>query len=330
MFNSLATKLNIIAIYLLLIYSQKQIPAEFNSIQKWFTCTFSGWGKKYTKEWRFSVHLRSHLGEKPYICTYEGWGKRFTEKGNLKTHVRIHTGEKPYLWKYEGCGRTFTTQGHLNDHERSHLNFKPFPCEICSKGFMRKSTLKAHMRDHTGERPYKWSRCYKSFKEARSLRSHMKTHLKNNCSKIFKANEVKEVPYLYKSYDSKEWMNSTIMSEDYSKSDFSSYPSNLKQNNLYKNEDGVIYLNNQPQSNKNWFEYPYSLQNIANCDDYNSYWIGHNPILLPIGEYYNKVQTWVNFLNYSNTNGYISNQELIESRNKTLNSLSMQIMNNFI
>jgi DNA-directed RNA polymerase subunit RPC12/RpoP len=98
--------------------------------------------KTFTQSTHLEVHVRSHIGYKPFECTY--CGKRFTQGGNLRTHLRLHTGEKPYVC--ETCGRQFSRKGNLAAHKLTHENLKPFECKLdnCNKAFTQLGNLKAH------------------------------------------------------------------------------------------------------------------------------------------------------------------------------------------
>ena len=63
-----------------------------------FRCTYPGCNKKYSIESRYQVHLRTHIGAKPFICQF--CNKSFNEKGNLKTHLRFHSEIRPFKCPY--------------------------------------------------------------------------------------------------------------------------------------------------------------------------------------------------------------------------------------
>ena len=142
-----------------------------------YSCTYPGCNKKYSKESRYQVHLRTHTGIKPFICQI--CNKSFNEKGNLKTHLKFHSELRPFKCPY--CIKCYKTNGHLKDHiEIQHNLIKKYCCQFCNKKFGRISTLKAHIRTHTGEKNYKCKMigCDKWFTEKGNMEIHYKRHLK--------------------------------------------------------------------------------------------------------------------------------------------------------
>lgn len=98
--------------------------------------------KTFTQSTHLEVHVRSHIGYKPYECTY--CHKRFTQGGNLRTHLRLHTGEKPFVC--DVCKRSFSRKGNLEMHKLTHEKLKPFQCKLddCGKSFTQLGNLKSH------------------------------------------------------------------------------------------------------------------------------------------------------------------------------------------
>jgi len=142
-----------------------------------FKCTYPGCNKNYSIESRYQIHLRTHIGSKPFICQI--CNKSFNEKGNLKTHLRFHSEIRPY--KCPHCNKSYKTNGHLKDHiEILHNLIKKYICKFCNKKFGRISTLKAHIKTHTGEKNYKCKieGCDKYFAEKGNMEIHYRRHLK--------------------------------------------------------------------------------------------------------------------------------------------------------
>lgn len=98
--------------------------------------------KYFTQSTHLEVHVRSHIGYKPFECSY--CHKRFTQGGNLRTHLRLHTGEKPFTC--EVCKRSFSRKGNLAAHKLTHENLKPYECKLdnCDKSFTQLGNLKSH------------------------------------------------------------------------------------------------------------------------------------------------------------------------------------------
>ncbi|EGV63944.1 hypothetical protein CANTEDRAFT_105242 [Yamadazyma tenuis ATCC 10573] len=98
--------------------------------------------KFFAQSTQLEVHIRSHIGLKPFECTY--CHKRFTQGGNLTTHLRLHTGEKPFAC--EVCHKSFSRKGNLAAHKLTHEKLKPFDCKLdgCDKAFTQLGNLKSH------------------------------------------------------------------------------------------------------------------------------------------------------------------------------------------
>ncbi|CAK9436293.1 uncharacterized protein LODBEIA_P08510 [Lodderomyces beijingensis] len=98
--------------------------------------------KFFTQSTHLEVHIRSHIGYKPFECSY--CHKKFTQGGNLRTHLRLHTGEKPFTCDI--CNRSFNRKGNLEAHKLTHENVKPFECRLdgCDKSFTQLGNLKSH------------------------------------------------------------------------------------------------------------------------------------------------------------------------------------------
>lgn len=98
--------------------------------------------KQFHQSTHLDVHVRSHIGYKPFQCTF--CLKRFTQGGNLRTHMRLHTGEKPFTCNE--CNRLFSRKGNLAAHMLTHKKEKPFECRLdnCDKSFTQLGNLKSH------------------------------------------------------------------------------------------------------------------------------------------------------------------------------------------
>lgn len=225
-----------------------------------FICTFPGCNKKYSIESRYQVHLRTHLGNKPFICQI--CNKAFNEKGNLKTHLRFHSELRPF--KCPHCTKSYKTNGHLKDHiEIQHNLIKKYDCQYCHKKFGRISTLKAHIRTHTGEKNYKCKMegCNKWFAEKGNMEIHYSRHLKK-LNKTEEIDEKKKKKYGQKTIEKeneekikeaieklKDVKNNLDIIKETDKVDFKK--SSNKKINKITNNNNTIFLNVNNNENIN-------------------------------------------------------------------------------
>ena len=110
------------------------------SLSKKYDCKFCH--RAFSQPTHLEVHVRSHIGHKPFMCKY--CGRHFTQGGNLRTHQKLHTGDKPY--SCDVCFKKFSRKGNLAAHMLTHQNIKPFVCKLdnCNKGFTQLGNMKAH------------------------------------------------------------------------------------------------------------------------------------------------------------------------------------------
>ena len=243
-----------------------------------FKCTFPGCNKKYSIESRYQVHLRTHLGEKPFLCLI--CNKSFNEKGNLKTHLRFHSELRPF--KCPHCTKCYKTKGHLKDHiEIQHDLIKKYFCKFCNKHFGRISTLKAHIRTHTGEKNFKCKLegCNKYFAEKGNMEIHYRRHLKK-LNKNEEIEKIKKKKYgiksIVKDYEEKikeaiDKLNDTNGNlKDNSKNckNDISIVNNNHSNNFLKNNQFILSVNNIFNNSNEYLKYNYS--NFTNGDYINN------------------------------------------------------------
>ena len=86
-----------------------------------FECPYPLCKKRYPNKSRYNVHLRTHLGYKPFICDI--CSRSFNESGNLKAHLLKHNPIKQF--KCPHCEKAYKSKGHLKEHiDIVHLNVK--------------------------------------------------------------------------------------------------------------------------------------------------------------------------------------------------------------
>lgn len=96
-----------------------------------FKCYYCG--KSFAKKPCLEIHIRRHLGIKPFVCKV--CSKGFVWSSKLRDHLDTHSGLKRH--KCHMCDKLFRLRHHLQDHLMLHRGEKRFKCEICSKGFIQ-------------------------------------------------------------------------------------------------------------------------------------------------------------------------------------------------
>jgi DNA-directed RNA polymerase subunit RPC12/RpoP len=115
-----------------------------NRPKKLFPC--EACDKVYLSQSMLTDHLRrDHQKERKNECP--NCEKVFYKSHDLKVHLRTHMGLKPYVCST--CGKGFTHSSHIIRHERTHSGNRPYKCHKCNKSFTQSGTLKMHLAKHS-------------------------------------------------------------------------------------------------------------------------------------------------------------------------------------
>ncbi|KAG9412796.1 hypothetical protein AC1031_015695 [Aphanomyces cochlioides] len=76
------------------------------------------------KQTHKSVRRQIPDWERRFQCPHPMCGKRFTRKFSMTEHIKTHTGDKPHECPVPGCGKKFTTAGNLARHRKIHDGYK--------------------------------------------------------------------------------------------------------------------------------------------------------------------------------------------------------------
>lgn len=83
---------------------------------QWDSCTRIN---PFNALYKLSLHLRSHIGEKPCECRI--CGKTYTRQENLKTHIRSHQNNRAFPCRIADCDKTFFSASDRSKHQaRTH------------------------------------------------------------------------------------------------------------------------------------------------------------------------------------------------------------------
>ena len=157
----------------------------------------------------------------------------------------------------------------------------------------------------------------------------MKIHSKDSDEVKEEPKEIlKPIPQ-YREIDMKEELVSTMLSEDLNKSWAIENLVDKKANKLALWEIKTDEFSKEIKSDV-YNDFSSLYQNWMLPRPEESYWLDHNPIILPMSKYFESMQGFMNYTSYPASQNYTSNPQFEYSRKKAIDHLSLQIMSNFI
>jgi len=112
------------------IANKDLIAQHLETCPSGFVCTFCN--KQYKILTKCEIHIRSHLGVKPFECQI--CKRTYLKRRILNEHYSIHRGEK--LYKCKLCDSSYRHRKNFKNHAERHEEFNSsYLCEICHKNF---------------------------------------------------------------------------------------------------------------------------------------------------------------------------------------------------
>lgn len=149
-----------------------------------FVCCFDGCSASFPNGKKLKWHMRVHSGDRPFECALPGCGRKYTRQFHLTRHLKQSHGgpaeppSEPFTCTQEDCGKLFSSQNALYKHTKYSHQKRKFKCEHCPKTFVKHQHLKVHAFEHTAVLPYPCPEpgCSKAFLLPSRLRAHQHTH----------------------------------------------------------------------------------------------------------------------------------------------------------
>lgn len=171
-------------------------------------CTFNGCTTAFSRPFRLTQHLLTHVNVRAFRCTK--CSKTYTTKSHLirhdnTVHLKIKTD---VIYSCPECMQVFANRQNLKRHMlKKHIQgINNYCCEHCKKYFRKINQLRSHMYQHTGIKSFKCNKCFKEFITHYEKRKHMRCHkiyICEECKKQFdKYNDFQKHK---KEHDTKEY-----------------------------------------------------------------------------------------------------------------------------
>lgn len=149
-----------------------------------FVCAYDECSATFSTGTRLEWHMRTHSGERPFECSFPNCGKKYTRRFHLTRHVRTsHTArtapaEKTFTCQHDECDKVFSSQHSLYKHVRFSHEKRKFQCPHCLKTFIKHQHLSVHSYEHTKVLPFQCTEpgCDKAFLLPSRLKVHQRSH----------------------------------------------------------------------------------------------------------------------------------------------------------
>lgn len=154
------------------------------SVYRCAMCSFED-----TRSTRFSDHVLTHEGYRPFKCNFTGCLKTYYRYDSLKVHEKVHDWDNPHLSVASRSDSKAkkppkVTKPRQAENLSLALNsdsfkaIETFKCELCSFTSPYASKLASHIRVHPGYQPFKcdFAGCSRAYNLIQTLVIHKRKH----------------------------------------------------------------------------------------------------------------------------------------------------------